>query len=30
LSEKKSEVAEVATIEPKQKTLFNEKYAVVA
>ena len=30
LSEKKSEVAEVAIIEPKQKALFNEKYAVVA
>lgn len=30
LSEKKSEVAEVAKIEPKQKALFNEKYAVVA
>ena len=30
LSEKKTEVAKVATIEPKQKALFNEKYAVVA
>lgn len=30
LSEKKSEVAKVVTIEPKQKALFNEKYAVVA
>ena len=30
LSEKIEEVAEVAVIEPKQKTLFNEKYAVVA
>ena len=30
LSEKKSEVAKVVTIEPKQKTLFNKKYAVVA
>lgn len=30
LGEKKSEVAKVTTIEPKQKALFNEKYAVVA
>ena len=30
LSEKKTDFAKVATIEPKQKTLFNEKYAVVA
>ena len=30
LSDKKSEFAKVVTIEPKQKTLFNEKYAVVA
>ena len=30
LSEKKPKVAKVVTIEPKQKSLFNAKYAVVA